>query len=62
MKSLVELNLRDQPDRPAAPKSAEPEKQEPKPVVDAKRLNKLAKKAAHRAATHSGGGSGLFSK
>ncbi|HEU5457992.1 MAG TPA: hypothetical protein VFU68_05195 [Terracidiphilus sp.] len=62
MKPLVELSLRDDRDRPAAPMSTQPEKQEPRPVIDAKRMNKLAKKAAHRAATHSGGGSGLFSK
>ncbi|HEV2214886.1 MAG TPA: hypothetical protein VGR64_06320 [Terracidiphilus sp.] len=62
MKPFLELNLRDDRDKPAAPALNKPESEEPRPAPVAKRVNRLANKAAHRAATHSGTGSGLFSK
>ena len=62
MKPFLQLNLRDESPKPAAPGTKKQENEEPRPAIFGKRLNKLANKAAHRAATHAGGGSGLFSK
>jgi hypothetical protein len=63
MKPFLELNLRDDSAKSVPPNLAKPTNEESKPMIVGKRLNRLARKAAHRAATHSGGGgSGLFSK
>jgi hypothetical protein len=63
MKTLLQLNLRDESVKPANTNPTKTEGEEPKnPVIVDKRLNRMARKAAHRAATHSGGGTGLFSK
>ncbi len=62
MKTLLQLNLHDESVKPANPSQTAPAGEQPKPITVDKRLNKLARRAAHRAAIHSGGGSGLFSK
>lgn len=63
MKPFVELNLHDDPEKATTPSPPKQEGEEIKPLVSSKKLNRLARKAAHRAALDSGRGSpGLFSK
>lgn len=63
MKPFVELHLQDIPEKAKTPSPPTQEGEESKPFVPSKKLNRLARKAAHRAAADTGRGtSGLFSK
>ena len=63
MKPLVELHLRDDSEKAATPSPPKQEGEESKPLVPSKKLNRMARKAAHRAAVDAGrSSSGLFSK
>lgn len=63
MKPLIELHLRDDPEKAKAPSLPNQEVEESKPFVPSKKLNRMARKAAHRAAVDSGrSSSNLFSK
>ncbi len=65
MKPLLELHLRDEPEKPSVPNplKQEQEGEESRPFVASKRLNRMARKVAHRAAVDAGrSSSGLFSK
>jgi len=53
-KPFLQLNLRDESAKPAAANLVKAESEEPKPLIVGKRLNRLARKAAHRAARPSG--------
>ena len=62
MKPLLQLNLQDDREKPESA-NPKPESAEPVPPVVDKRLNRLARKAAHKAAMQYGrSGSGIFSK
>lgn len=62
MKSFLQLNLQT-PERKPEDANAPKPLEEQKPVVVNKRLNRMANRAAHKAATVYGrSGSGLFSK
>jgi hypothetical protein len=63
MESILKLNLQSDSEKAQAPSLPTPEREEPKPMVPSKRLNRIVNRAAHKAAVHmSRGGSGLFSK
>lgn len=63
MESILKLNLQSDSEKPQAPGLPTPEREEPKPMVPSKRLNRIVNRAAHKAAIHMNrGGSGLFSK
>ena len=65
MERFIQLNLRSDSEKAAADNSPNPEYREPEaPVVGSKRLNKMLKKAAHKASTEygRGGKGGIFSK
>jgi len=66
MDSFIHLNLRSDSEKAAGDNSPKPEYREPEapPVVGSKRLNKILKKAAHRASAEYGKskGGGIFSK
>ena len=63
MKPLLELHLRDDTERATVPDLSKQEVEESKPPVPSRKLNRIARKAAHRAAVDAGRSSfGLFSK
>ncbi len=63
MKPFVELNLHDIPAKPEEPSPPKQEIEEPKPVVASRKLNRIARRVAHRVAVDAGRtSSGLFSK
>lgn len=64
MERFIQLNLRSDSEKAAADNSPNPGYKEPEtPVVGSKRLNKLLKKAAHKASAEYGrSGTGMFSK
>ncbi len=63
MKPLLQLHLENSTPKPEASTAPGPEREEPKPMVPSKRLNRIVNRAAHKAAIHlSRGSSGIFSK
>jgi hypothetical protein len=64
MERFIQLNLRSDSEKAAADNSPNPEYREPESsVVGSKRLNKILKKAAHKASAEYGRGKGgIFSK
>jgi hypothetical protein len=62
MEKLLQLHLEPDDKKSEAPNPSQQQAEEPKPLIVGKRLNRLARKAAHRAATEYGHSSGLFSK
>lgn len=64
MERFIQLNLRSDSEKAAADNSPNPGYKEPEtPVVGSKRLNKLLRKAAHKASAEYGrSGTGMFSK
>lgn len=65
MKSFIQLNLRSDSEKGAADNSPNPSTREPESsVMGSKRLNKMLKKAAHKASAEYGrsGRGGIFSK
>ena len=64
MERFIQLNLRSDSEKAAADNSPNPEDREPEAsVVGSKRLNKMLKKAAHKASAEYGRGKGgIFSK
>ncbi|MDE3186989.1 MAG: hypothetical protein KGM96_05610 [Acidobacteriota bacterium] len=63
MKPLLELHLRDEPEKAKAPDLPKQEVEESMPLAPSKKLNRMARRAAHRAAVDAGrSSSGLFSK
>ena len=64
MERFIQLNLRSDSEKAAADNSPNPADREPESsVVGSKRLNKMLKKAAHKASAEYGRGKGgIFSK
>jgi hypothetical protein len=64
MERFIQLNLRSDSEKAAANNSPNPEYRDPESsVVGSKRLNKILKKAAHKASAEYGRGKGgIFSK
>lgn len=63
MDSLLQLHLQSDNPKPEAAGPPKPESEEPKPVVESKRLNRIINRAAHKAASEYGrNSSGIFSK
>lgn len=63
MQSFLQLNLNTPEKKPETAGPAQPTHEEQKDIVVGKRLNRMANRAAHKAATVYGRkGSGLFSK
>lgn len=65
MERFIQLNLRSDSEKAAADNSPNPANQEQEsPAIGSKRLNKMLKKAAHKASTEygRGGRGGIFSK
>ncbi|HEX7729856.1 MAG TPA: hypothetical protein VF392_12515 [Terracidiphilus sp.] len=63
MKPFLQLNLQTPDKKPEDATLPKPEGELNKPLGDPKRLNRIANRAAHKAASVYGrGGSGLFSK
>lgn len=64
MKPILQLNLRDENEKPQAANLSKSGNEEARPVVLGKRVNRFVNRAAHKAAGEFGksGGSGLFSK
>ena len=63
MESILKLNLQSDTEKTEGSEVRTPEREEPKPMVPSKRLNRLVNRAAHKAAMHSSrSGSGIFSK
>jgi hypothetical protein len=64
MERFIQLNLRSDSEKAAADNSPNPEYREPESsVVGSKRLNKILKRAAHKASAEYGRGKGsIFSK
>ena len=65
MERFIQLNLRSDSEKAAADNSPNPGYREPEPsAIGSKRLNKMLKKAAHKASAEYGRGSkgGIFSK
>ncbi len=63
MKPLLQLNLQSDREKAESENPPKPEGEQQEPRVVGKRLNRLARKAAHKAATeYSRSGSGIFAK
>jgi len=65
MERFIQLNLRSDSEKAAADNSPNPVVREPEsPAMASKRLNKMLKKAAHKASSEygRGGKGGIFSK
>ncbi|HET7348310.1 MAG TPA: hypothetical protein VFJ10_13335 [Acidobacteriaceae bacterium] len=65
MESFIQLNLRSDSEKAAAENSPNPVVREPEPpALGSKRLNKMLRKAAHKASAEygRGGKGGIFSK
>ena len=63
MKPLLQLNLQDEREKAEAPNPPQPETKEQPTTTTEKRLNRIAGKAAHRAATeYRRSSSNIFSK
>jgi hypothetical protein len=63
MKSFLSLNLQSPSDKPEAMNLAKPVSDQPQPPVSFKKLNRIANRAAHKAASVYGrGGSSIMSK
>ncbi|MDE3199883.1 MAG: hypothetical protein KGN79_03090 [Acidobacteriota bacterium] len=63
MESFLQLNLNTPEKKPENASSTQSASNEQKPLVVGKKLNRMANRAAHKAATvYNRGGSSLFSK
>lgn len=63
MERFIQLNLNTSSEKTEAPNLPEPARKEPDAAEAAKRMNRIANRAAHKAATEfSRSKSGLFSK